>query len=67
MVEQEDTPSYLDGDSLGCRGGSNPPLTAKFKVMRPLAWQCANCNAFNAMDRIKCGKCNKDKKVKAIF
>lgn len=28
MVEQEDTPSYLDGDNFGCRGGSNPPLTA---------------------------------------
>ena len=48
-------------------GGSSPPLTAKFKVMRPLAWQCANCNAFNAIDRVKCGKCNKDKKVKVIF
>ena len=67
VVEQVDTPSYLDGDSFGCRGGSNPPLTAKFKVMRPLAWQCANCNAFNATDRVKCGKCNKDKKVKIIF
>ena len=28
MVEQEDTPSYLDGDNFGCRGGSNPPRTA---------------------------------------
>jgi len=35
--------------------------------MRTLAWQCANCNAFNATDRVKCGKCNKDKKVKIIF
>ena len=67
MVEQEDTPSYLDGDSFGCRGGSNPPLTANFIVMRLLAWQCAYCNAFNAIERTKCGKCNKDKKVKIVF
>ena len=32
-MEQVDTPSYLDGDSFGCRGGSNPPLTAKFIFM----------------------------------
>ena len=35
--------------------------------MRVLAWQCAHCNAFNATDRVKCGKCTKDKKVKIIF
>ena len=35
--------------------------------MRLLAWQCYHCNAFNGIYRVKCGKCNKDKKVKIKF
>lgn len=31
-----------------------------------LAWEC-ECTAINSMDRCKCGKCHKMKRVKKYF